>query len=202
MAFNYRQFKMAQQRGQYPSHSLPATDRERWLRQKEDPYAPHKPGDGKGPKLTTPGSEGMMGQPPDPGFQAGGKERKGYPTGISQFEDPADSEKFRVVPSDSDPDDPFSGKSRGEGKGEYGKGQGTDYGQALHDDRNVHTDGYENHTLGIEETVKRDLDDDRRDRPPAITTMPAPPENPFNRRLKRNGPMSYVRERLRAASRR
>jgi len=178
---------------------------ERYVREKKDPYKIDRDvNDGEGFKLTTPGSEGMLGQKADPGYQAGGKERKGYPDRYSLFSDDADSEKFDEIPSalDSNPEDPFTGKSKDQtDRAEYGGGQGTDYGEALHDDANVHTENGADAALGIGETVRRELSGNDFDRTAPISNMAKKPENPFNERLKK-GPMNYVTERLRSASRR
>lgn len=193
MIFNLKRYKLAQMRGHYPPSTLPDED-ERYFRLRKDPYrVDRKPGDGEGNKLTTPGSVGMLGDNPDPGFLAGGNERTGYPDGTSQYEDPGDKEKRREVPYDNDPENPFTGQSRREGEGEYGQGQGTDYGQAQHDDAMVHTDQSADAPLGIRDTVERDMDINNRDYKTPVSNMQKPRENTFNRRISKIGPMDYVR---------
>lgn len=194
MKFNLRQYKVAQQRGRYPSGLLPE-DMERAIRLQQDPYRlDHVPGDGKGQKLTTPGSQGMPGDAPDVGAGMGGSnERKGYPTGISQFEDhdrPLDD-----LPFDSDPEDPFTGKKPTE---PFGQGQNTGYGEAMHDDANVNVP---DSVLGIHQTVGKDLNDNEGDRKTDISTMQGILDskldqrlrNPWNKRMRRS-PLDVVRE--------
>jgi hypothetical protein len=192
MKFNLRQYRFSQQRGRYPSGLLPDED-ERIFRARDNPYRLHeKPGDGQGYKLTTPGSEGMLGDAPDAGVGFGGdNERKGYPKGISMNED--QDRDLPDLPKDTDPDDPFHERRE---PSQYGGGQGTDYGQALHDDGNVNTG---DSVLGIHQTVMNDLNDGGRDRKTDIATMQGTPENklksrmPYNHGLRNKSPMDFVR---------
>lgn len=191
--FNFRQHKIAQQRGRHPSELLPE-EAERAIRLRQNPYRlDEKPGDGQGQNLTTPGSEGMLGDAPDAGIGfGGGKERKGYPRGISQFED--QDAQYGEIPHDSDPEDPFTGRKE---QTQYDTGQGTDYGQALHDDTNVNAG---DSALGIHQTVMNDLNDGGRDRKTDIATMQGVPDSklnvrrPYNRGLRSKSPMDFVRD--------
>lgn len=195
MSFNFKQYKLAQQRGRHPSELLPDED-ERAFRARQNPYRLDEvPGDGQGQKLTTPGSEGMLSDAPDAGAAwGGGKEREGYPRGISQFED--QDQKFDDIPTDRDPDDPFTGN---ESRSEYGQGQGTDYGQALHDDANVNAG---DSALGLHNTVLNDISGNDRDRKTDISNMQGAKDSflsrrtrkPFNSSLQRGGPMDVVRD--------
>ena len=191
--YNSKRYKAAQQRGQYPPSSLPSAV-QRMLRMRKDPYKlDRNPGDGEGQKLTTPGSIGMMGDAPDggaPGF--GSNERDGYPRGTSQFEDPGDERQD--LPKDTDPDDPFN--SSNDTRTEYGRGQDTDYGQALHDDPR---DGSGDSAIGIHQTVLDQLSGSERDRKTDIATMPSVPHNEIRRRtpfnqLRSSSPLVVVRD--------
>lgn len=192
MAFNLRKYKIAQ-RGRYPSNLLP-DESERPFLARQNPYRlDEKPGDGQGQKLTTPGSEGMPGDAPDAASGFGGsKERKGYPRGTSAYED--QDAVFDDIPADTDPDDPFREKRD---PSQYGGGQGTDYGQALHDETNVNIG---DSALGIHQTVMNDMHGGGKDRKTDIANMQGAPESklksrrPYNHRLQRTSPMDFVRD--------
>lgn len=192
--FNAKKYKLAQQRGQYPPAMLPDA-RARWSRMRQDPYKlDRNPGDGQGQKLTTPGSAGMLGDSPDAGVGFGGSnERDGYPRGTSQYED--SDAKRPQLPKDSDPDDPFASDM---GQSEYGQGQGTDYGQAFHDEGNLHESG--DSVLGIHNMVMNDVSGNDRDRKTDIANMPSSPHNtvrprmPYNQKNKSSGPLGVVRD--------
>lgn len=194
--FNMRLYKISQMRGRFPSETLPDAN-ERAFRFRQNPYRlDETPNDGEGQKLTTPGSDGMLGDAPDGGAAwGGGNERKGYPRGISMYEGSED-EEFDDLPFDTDPDQPF-GESISQPQ--YGKGQDTGHGQAMHDDVNVQ-DG--DSALGIHETVSREMNDSGLDRKTDISNMQQRPESmlgrriraPYNYRRRGSGPMEFVRE--------
>ena len=189
--FNLSRYKTAQQRGQNPPSTLP-NEVERTLRRiKDQDYSlDRKPGDGEGQKLTTPGSEGMMGDNPDAGAAGfGSNERKGYPSGISQFQDPGD--KRDDLPKDTDPDDPFTGDSNPQ---QYGEGLNTDMGIPNADAGDA---------LSMTDTVLRKSEEGGDlDRKSDISTMSTRSRNEPRSRLTYNrarqaNPMEMVRNRTR-----
>lgn len=187
MVYNLKKIITAR-RGETPPATLPdAQDRAFWMNR--DPYDLNRsPGDGKGTKLTTPGSEGMPGVQRDiasPSF--GTKEREGYPTGVSAYEDTANIDSRGHVPSSSDPPNPNTGRKRQEGETEYGEGPKNDFGETLHDD--AQTDYQQDSApLGVHEGVFRDMFGENRDRATDVSTMHRNPSKPFNNRTK-NSPM-------------
>jgi len=206
MVFNFSIYKTARW-GEYPPGSLP-DEMERMFRLREDPFKSHKPGDGKGNKMSTPASDGMPGEPSDIGAAwGGGKGRPGYPKGISVGDDPGDNSEQQIQ-TDKDPDHPFTGRQRGEGETWYGRGQDTNVGQALHDDTNIAGEVGDS-AVGIRPTVGREInpegDRDRKspyytmngpsDKPLVNRTVKNDPKNPFNKSLMRIEPMEEVRKR-------
>jgi hypothetical protein len=167
---------------------------ERYLRNRKDPYKlDRNRGDGEGQKLTTPGSAGMLGDSPDAAVGFGGSnERDGYPDGISMYQE---KENRPRLPKDTDPDDPFTGDSD---KNQYGQGQDTNLGQALHDDANVNAG---DSALGMHETVERNLGGNNLDRKTDVSNMSSRSRNEPRARLTYNrfqqsvGPMDLVRNR-------
>lgn len=80
-----------------------------------DPYRLYrKPNSGEGYKMVTPMSQGMPETPPDAGADFG----LFYQGKGDQYVAPVDGDFDH-----GDPEDPFTGRQRGEGEGEYGSGQ-------------------------------------------------------------------------------
>lgn len=191
--FNLRRFKTAQQRGQFPPSTLP-TEVERVLRRiKDQDYSlDRKPGDGEGQKLTTPGSEGMLGDNPDAaGASFGSNDRKGYPDGISQYQDPGDTKED--LPHDWDTDGSFEGDSPLQDTHGGGGTNDSDVGIPNADPGDA---------LSITDTALRNSEDNRDlDRKSDIATMSTRPRNEPRSRLTynlaRQNPMDLVRKRTR-----
>lgn len=105
-----------------------------------DPYRlkKGKPGSGAGNDLSRPGDHGFSNTTPSGG--AAFSDNKEWPS-----------------------DKPFISDEEGRPKHDNGTGIVTDHGLELHDDQEPSTGDA---TLGINDTVKRQLDDNGRDRPP------------------------------------
>jgi hypothetical protein len=131
-----------------------------------DPYRRRRPGDGRGQSLNMPGDEGLAGSPPQGGGY-GSKDRLGYPTGISAFEDPSDKSEDKI-PVDKDPDHPFKSDLHDT---EGGTGIVTDYGLELHDNYDAGSNFSIDSALGRHQTVMDMVDGNNRDRPTPYNNM-------------------------------
>jgi len=173
MNFNLRHYKEAR-RGSEP----PQVFTRPYFRQERDVYdTTRSPNDGKGDKLTTPGSEGLPGQPGDmsaPAFGTRGRDGSPEPDDFSEFgsrDDRNIRDPNKKLPRDSDPPNPFASDFLGSQDTQYGSGQDTDYGQAQHDGTNRERS---DSALSMENTVQRQLGEGGElDRKPAITNMPS-----------------------------
>ncbi len=192
MIFNYKKYKESQNKGRFPPETMPDPSL-RGFRFKEDPYRlDNSPGDGNGYKMTTPGSEGMIGDAPDMGSSIlGTNDRSGYPDNISQVSKDVNKSD---IPHDSDPDSLYNENSREEGETHYNTGPSSDNGLLLADDLEPSPS---DSPLGTANTVLRQQNGNR-DRKTDINIMNGTVKyNPFEEKIKRNGPMNFIKERRR-----
>ena len=178
--FNLRRYKEARRGSEPPEAFLPQV----W---RGDPYdRTRHPGDGQGYKLTTPGSQGVHGEPGDISSPEFGRrwtsEGPDIPTGFIDDDASDKATHNNETPAGGDPDSPFGADDSGDNRStQYGTGLSTDFGQMLHDDPDPAADN----ALGRHSTVERMMSGEDRDRKTPYGDM-RQQSHPFNASRRKN----------------